>query len=554
MAIPAGIATVVVTGRYIRPDGSPLTGTVTFEPPPRLTFPDADTISAGAATVALDGDGAFLVTLIATDVPGMQPEDWTYTVTERMARAPERTYHVALPSATPAVDLADIAPADPAHGDYVLITGPAGADGEDGTQLLSASGAPTNGQGADGDFYVDTTPGDPTLYGPKAGGTWPTAGISLGRQPDRGVYVPRGWGEHWRAKRDAAAAGKAKIIFMGDSVTKGYYVSNLVTKSYPGVIRTALQTAYGDGGSGLYSVNRSAAIVGAKPEAVAAWSANGSIIATTGTWTDTDLYYGPGISSIYATAAATATFSVRGTTLKIYTLAGVNTPNAGYTYSIDGGAPVAVPDPGLSSGSTRTTTVTGLSAGNHTVVISYNGSAGARLQLIGVSAENSTGVVVDNAGRSGVRSDHYAVSGTGNTLWHGGSLNPADLVVYPLGLNDANQSVALDTWANNTYQILNTIKGAGNGATDLLILLQHRGSFASTPYSQYGARARGIAEEYGAALINLWPMGRNNYTYWSELGYWGTATNPGAAGADTVHPSDAGHQYIADQVLPLLMS
>lgn len=186
MAIPAGIATVVVSGRYIRPDGSPLTGTVTFEPPARLTFPDADTISAGAATVALDTEGAFTLELIATDVPGMQPEGWTYTVTERMSKAPERTYYIALPSATPAVDLADIAPADPAHGDYVLITGPAGkdgmdgADGADGSKIYSGTGAPPAETGVPGDYYVDTTTGAVKLYGPKDAAGWPATGVTLG--------------------------------------------------------------------------------------------------------------------------------------------------------------------------------------------------------------------------------------------------------------------------------------------------------------------------------------------------------------------------------------
>ncbi|PPS86422.1 hypothetical protein [Streptomyces sp. MH60] len=177
MAIPEGIATVAVTGRYIRPDGTPLSGTVSFTPPARLTFPDADTISAGAATVALDADGAFFVSLIATDVPGMQPEDWTYTVTEKMGKAPERTYAIVLPSATPSVDLADIAPANPADGEYVLVTGPAG---KDGSKIYSGTGAPATGTGVDGDYYVDTTSGAVTLYGPKAGGVWPSTGVVLG--------------------------------------------------------------------------------------------------------------------------------------------------------------------------------------------------------------------------------------------------------------------------------------------------------------------------------------------------------------------------------------
>ncbi len=52
-----------------------------------------------------------------------------------------------------------------------------GVDGEDGNTILSGSGAPDDGVGMDGDFYLDTT--SIVLYGPKAGGEWPTEGTSL---------------------------------------------------------------------------------------------------------------------------------------------------------------------------------------------------------------------------------------------------------------------------------------------------------------------------------------------------------------------------------------
>lgn len=55
--------------------------------------------------------------------------------------------------------------------------GPAGAVGTSGKSLLSGAGAPNNGIGADGDFYLDTA--TVTLFGPKTGGTWPVAGTSL---------------------------------------------------------------------------------------------------------------------------------------------------------------------------------------------------------------------------------------------------------------------------------------------------------------------------------------------------------------------------------------
>jgi len=55
-------------------------------------------------------------------------------------------------------------------------TGPAGAAGADGRTILNGTSAPSNGTGANGDFFIDTAAS--VIYGPKAGGIWP-GGVSL---------------------------------------------------------------------------------------------------------------------------------------------------------------------------------------------------------------------------------------------------------------------------------------------------------------------------------------------------------------------------------------
>jgi hypothetical protein len=173
--IPIGVAAVVLTGRYIRPDGTPLTGSILFEPPGYLTIPGVDVISTGASVAELDETGAFSITLIATDDPGTDPTGWTYRVVERLQGVEGRTFHLQLPAASSPVNLADIAPTDPSLGDYIVVEGPPGTPG---TQIYSGTGAPSTGVGVDGDYYIDKTPGAVTLYGPKASGAWPT-GIPL---------------------------------------------------------------------------------------------------------------------------------------------------------------------------------------------------------------------------------------------------------------------------------------------------------------------------------------------------------------------------------------
>jgi hypothetical protein len=52
-----------------------------------------------------------------------------------------------------------------------------GAPGAPGATILSGPANPTSGQGANGDFWLNTTTA--VLYGPKAGGAWPGTGVPL---------------------------------------------------------------------------------------------------------------------------------------------------------------------------------------------------------------------------------------------------------------------------------------------------------------------------------------------------------------------------------------
>ncbi|MDW4905103.1 hypothetical protein RB628_07010 [Streptomyces sp. ADMS] len=122
--LPEGIPTVRVTGRFLTPSGQPLTGQVIFRAPGMVTFGEFDVILGGPVTASLDATGAFEVTLPATDAPGMNPADWSYSVAEQLAGvAMNRVYQVLLPAETPEVDLADIAPTDPSTPNYVAVRG-----------------------------------------------------------------------------------------------------------------------------------------------------------------------------------------------------------------------------------------------------------------------------------------------------------------------------------------------------------------------------------------------------------------------------------------------
>ncbi|WP_432110779.1 hypothetical protein [Streptomyces sp. YPW6] len=149
---------MTVRGRYLSPDGRPLSGSLIFRAPAQLTFPESDVILGGPVTVPLDAEGSIEVTLPATDAPDMDPTDWAYVVAEQLAGIPAgRSYSVVLPSAYPEVDLADIAPTDPAKPTYVGVPGPEGPQGPAGTpgsRIYNGTAAPDPALGVDGDLYV----------------------------------------------------------------------------------------------------------------------------------------------------------------------------------------------------------------------------------------------------------------------------------------------------------------------------------------------------------------------------------------------------------------
>ncbi|MET9253742.1 hypothetical protein [Streptomyces sp. NPDC003717] len=181
--LPEGIPTVRVTGRFLSPDGRPLSGQVIFRAPSLLTFGAFDVILGGPVSVPLDSTGAFEAEVPATDAPGMNPSSWSYTVAEQLAGvAMNRVYQVLLPAETPAVDLADIAPTDPTTPNYVAVrgdsayevavghgfvgtveqwlaslVGPRGAKGDTGavgSRVYTGTAAPVSTLGVDTDLYV----------------------------------------------------------------------------------------------------------------------------------------------------------------------------------------------------------------------------------------------------------------------------------------------------------------------------------------------------------------------------------------------------------------
>ena len=105
------------------------------------------------------------------------------------------------------------------------LTGPAGAAGANGNTVLNGTGAPGSSVGNNGDFYIDTAAD--VLYGPKAGGTWPTPGVNLAGTPGAtGAAGPAGPAGPAGATGPAGPAGANGNTVLNGTGAPGSSVGN----------------------------------------------------------------------------------------------------------------------------------------------------------------------------------------------------------------------------------------------------------------------------------------------------------------------------------------
>lgn len=128
MALPIDYDTVPVRGKYVYLNGAPAAGFVQFAGKIVAVSDSTNTIIMPATiTATLDANGQFEVNLPATNDPNIQPNGFTYTVTEQLSGGYGRTYDIDVPleAVGSGVDLSEIAPVSPANGSptaFVTLT------------------------------------------------------------------------------------------------------------------------------------------------------------------------------------------------------------------------------------------------------------------------------------------------------------------------------------------------------------------------------------------------------------------------------------------------
>jgi outer membrane murein-binding lipoprotein Lpp len=150
MSLPVGISTVTVSGTYTHPDGTPMRGTVSLAPHPgKIVAAAGGTVVQGPVTQALDAAGAFTMTVVATDSPGINPSGFTYDVRIAFTDAGGDTFPISLPGAAPAVSLPALTPAEsPSSGTYLIVNLVQSVNTKTGTVVLGPTDVGADASGA----------------------------------------------------------------------------------------------------------------------------------------------------------------------------------------------------------------------------------------------------------------------------------------------------------------------------------------------------------------------------------------------------------------------
>jgi lysophospholipase L1-like esterase len=324
-----------------------------------------------------------------------------------------------------------------------------------------------------------------------------------------------------------AGTGNARIIFAGDSTTRGYNAvipgADIFAQAYPTVLAPLLEAAT------ALDCRADQAFVGSGNMGPYAWG-DGRISTTM-----THLTGGVG-GFFRATAAGSITLTP-GYSWDSVDIYYVRTTTIGFTYQIGAGAPVAPVVSGLPQPVPAKITVT-KPAGSETLTLAW--TAGD-FRLAGVHFYNAADRLVQffNAGVAGAQISNITTStaGTGGLSWI--PFWDGDLVIMDFGINDFFVSKPIATFKSEFQTAINAFRAAG---CDVILKTPVPTSIAGTPpQTDYIQAVRDLATVNRAPLID-------GYAAW---GSWAAANALGYF-SDATHPSALGYANIASLVVAVL--
>jgi lysophospholipase L1-like esterase len=328
----------------------------------------------------------------------------------------------------------------------------------------------------------------------------------------------------WQAALSNADTIKTSALLIGSSTTQGGNATVLDNR-YTDVLGQILHKQY-----------NAASVKGGKHIRIfdSGWS-------TTGTTTLND--DGLGLHSRSLSAGATLSRTITESTG--FDLHYVQGPGQGsFTVSVDGGSAVTV-TPNTTGAANRhdgTYTVTGLTEGSHTILVTATNAC----IINGVYVHNgdaTTGVRIYNSGLGGADSTDFVASNA-DTIWTRAATLDTSMVLLMLGSNDFSSSTDPDTFKDNVYTLIRKVwTNLSSTRPDVVLVNSYKrfdqvGYGTVYNYQQYAEKMEELAEEYNGVyyvdIADLYPLVNDSVNDPLNL-----------VDTDSIHMTDAGHRFMA---------
>lgn len=340
-----------------------------------------------------------------------------------------------------------------------------------------------------------------------------------------------------RAKVASANAGQSrcKVLMMGHSHIAGVG-STIGSTDMPTTLRKLLKTnGHAVRSTGFVFTYDYTGVADTRWN-LAAGSANNGTAAIPHLWVN------------YAASGKASTFSsdVKG---RIVDILHIGAYSGGWTYSIDGGAPVTVTPAG---NSVQIISVDTGVYGLHNVVITTN-SSGTTYQ-VAVRTRDTAGLEVTKAGSSGSTVASWLPTSESSVAYNAFGLATADvpdITFVELDANEALQGVSAATYKTNLTALVNALQAL---SPQMDICLIHAPSMvpggngfsavSQAAWDAIGSAMYDVADTFGLPLVDLTDK------------FGETAASAQAAGLmyDQVHLNAAGYAQVAASAIPVLGS
>lgn len=392
----------------------------------------------------------------------------------------------------------------------------------------------------------------------------------------RWLSLPSGWDAAWKAAKAASATTPAQVLMVGDSDAQGFSSTDHMNKGFPYLLRNQLTAKYGryaDYWSVAHSARYQSAQGSPAPTGTMPWTLDTTFGLNSaqfnGLYTlfqDNTTYpiaFNAAGSASFVTPYACTAFDIH---YYDWTTTGT------WQYNIDNAA-----SGGLTTvtngawGSTRRIAVTGQTNAAHTVRFGAS-SVQYALGLEGITTYvpgAAGGISFANISGSSMRALDWAASANGmpddrirqlqgrsktaaattQDTGYGFPTQP-HLAIIELGINDCQQSVGLTQYRAALRRMVDAFR-RGRDNCSVLFLIAANPSIATSDvtaefthassWDLYVDQVYGVADQYGCAVLNV------------HADWMSTPVAQGYTTASDQHPTDAGHQNIANLLSAVLV-